>query len=174
MKRLVTLAVLISTIFFFQSCDEDSPTGVDFSDAPAPFDTTNAVSSTTSEDDLTIYIIEEGDGNFEVNKNDQIQVRFTGRTTDGEIFDSSYRNGSEEPSLFQNLTAGSSGNNSSLIEGFRRGLMGMTEGERRTIVVPSELGYGDSDSQQSQDSQTTDLSGETLIFDVELVEIVDP
>lgn len=174
MTRFFSFSALIILFLIFQSCGDNSPTGIDYSEAPAPFDTTNAVSSNHFDNGLKIYIIEEGDGNFEVTKNDQIQVRFTGRTTDGEIFDSSYRNGSNQPVTFNNLTAGSTsggrGSSSPLIDGFRIGLMGMIEGERRTIVVPPELGYSDS----QEGTSGFDLRAETLIFDVELVEIINP
>lgn len=173
MKQFATIFTLILIAFLMQSCG-DNATGPDYSEVPPPFDTTSAVSSTTTEDGLTIYVIEEGGGNFEVTKNDQIRVHFTGRTTDGEIFDSSYEDGSTEPTLFQNLTAvnrtGQFGSIPPLIDGFRIGLMGMQEGEKRTLVIPPSLGYGENPER----TQNEDLENETLIFDVELVEIVNP
>lgn len=39
----------------------------------------------------------------------------------------------------------------------------MHEGEKRTLVIPPELGYGDRDGHN--------LQNETLVFDIELLEI---
>lgn len=171
MKYTFHLIILVFSLFLVQSCGED-PSGPDFSMAPPPFDTTNAISKTTSDDGLVIYKIEEGFGAFEVVSRDQVIVSFTGRTTDGEIFDSSFRNGTSTTSRFNNLTpvpiSSGLGQISPLIDGFRRGLLGMKQGEKRTIVIPPELGYGDSQS----GTNSFNLKDETLIFDVELVQIV--
>lgn len=173
MNRFATITILILIIALIQSCADNS-TGPDFSEVPAPFDTTNSISSTTSDDGLTIYVIEEGGSNFAVTKNDQISVHFTGRKTDGTVFESSYEGGSTEPTTFQNLTAvprsGQFGTIPPLVDGFRRGLMEMQEGEKRTIVVPPSLGYEDS----REDTGGFDLRNDTLIYDVELVEILNP
>lgn len=173
MNRLAQILTLILAVFLFQSCGED-PSGPDFSTVPAPYDTTNAISSTTSEDGLTIYQISEGYGAFEVVSRDQVRIRFTGRTEAGKIFDSSYANGFTTPRTFANLTpvpiSGGIRTVSPLIDGFRRGILGMKEGEKRTVVVPPSLGYGDS----QEGTNGFDLRTNTLIFDIELVEILNP
>ncbi|HET6528514.1 MAG TPA: FKBP-type peptidyl-prolyl cis-trans isomerase, partial [Balneolaceae bacterium] len=98
---------------------------------------------------------------------DEVLVRYTGRTKDGEIFDSTYRNGATSRRL-SNLTpvtiSRPRGPVSPLIDGFRRGLLGMKEGEKRVLVIPPSLGYGDVEGH--------DLQNDTLIFDVELVAIL--
>lgn len=171
MKPFQHLIVIVLALFFIQSCGED-PSGPDFSEAPPPFDTTNAISKTTSPDGLIIYKIQEGFGAFDVVSRDQVRIRFTGRTTDGRIFDSSFANGFSTPRTFQNLTpvpiSSGFGQISPLIDGFRRGLIGMKEGEKRTVVIPPELGYGGSQS----GTNGFDLRNDTLIFDIELVEII--
>lgn len=173
MKTLAKLLILPAAILLIQACSNNS-TGVDFSDAPAPFDTTQAVNKTTTDDGLIIYVIEEGAGPFEVVVNDEVEVLFTGRTKDGTIFDSSYRNGSTVPSIFRNLTPVNKPAGAraipKLIEGFRRGILGMKIGERRTIIIPPSLGYGD-----SQDGTNGfNLRKDTLIFDIELDNIISP
>ena len=146
---------------------------------PEPYDISTAVSDTTTEDGLEIYVIEEGDGRSEVNFRDQVQVRYTGREENGEAFDSSYRNDLTEPTLFQNLTPVpktiSGRRVEPLIDGFRlgiiglkSGLTGMVEGEKRTIIVPAELGYGNS----NENDTGHQLQDKTLRFDVELVSIL--
>lgn len=151
---------------------------------PEPYDLSTAVKDTTTDKGLKIYVIEEGTGRSEVNFRDQVQVRYTGRIVKedgslGEAFDSSFRNGSTQPSIFQNLTPvpKASGNRriDPLIDGFRlgiigfkSGLTGMVEGEKRTIIVPPELGYGKSDDNDTGHR----LQDKTLRFDVELVAIL--
>ncbi|PNF31715.1 Peptidyl-prolyl cis-trans isomerase FKBP2 [Cryptotermes secundus] len=79
-----------------------------------------------------------------------------GTLEDGTEFDSSYNRG--EPLTF---TLGSG----QVIKGWDQGLMGMCEGEKRKLVVPSELGYGTSGAPPK-------IPGDaTLIFEVELVKI---
>ena len=75
---------------------------------------------------------------------------YTGRKTNGEVFDSSYKNSQTDPSIFS--VAG-------LIEGFTEGLIGMEEGGKRVIIVPPELGYA---------GTTNALYADTLVFDLEL------
>lgn len=171
MKYFKHLALIFLSLFLLQSCGED-PTGPDFSTVPAPYDTTAAVNTTITDDGLKIYEIAEGYGAFDVVSRDQVRLRYTGRTADGRIFDSSYSNGSTTPTTFRNLTTTTitTGFNqiSPLIDGFRRGILGMQEGEKRTVVIPPELGYGES----QEGTNGFDLRNDTLVFDIELVEIV--
>lgn len=171
MKYLSNFLIALSTILILQSCGKD-PAGPDFSSAPPPFDTTSAVSDTTTPDGLTIYTIQEGYGAFKVVSRDQVRIKYTGRTADGKIFDSTYQDGFSNARTFQNLTpipiSSGFGQVSPLIEGFRRGIIGMKPGEKRTVVVPPSLGYGEAE----EGTNGFDLREETLIFDIHLVEIV--
>ncbi len=173
-KLLIRFSIIPIMLVFLHSCG-DSSTGPNFDNVPPPFDTTAAVSDSTTEDGLKIYVMEEGEGEFEVVSRDQVVVFITGRTTDGEIFDSSYLN---EATGFQRtlsnltpVTVTYGGRQfPPLIEGVRRGVIGMKEGEARTLVIPPELGYG-----STEDGPTNSrLADETLIFDIEVVRIVYP
>lgn len=155
LRTLIPFLFLIILTLSFTACDDD-PFEIDYSSAPAPFDIENAERVET-ESGLVYYVIEEGGGAFEVKRRDQVTVYYTGRReSNGEIFDSSYRNGNPSPATFNSL-----GN---LIEGFREGLIGMKEGEKRVLIIPPELGYGN--------SETSSLRDETLRFDVELAQIL--
>lgn len=166
--QLVTLCL---AIFLIQGCGDDGGgffSGPDFENVPPPFDTTQAVSDSTTEDGLTIYVIEEGYGEFQVISRDGVSIRYTGRTEDGEIFDSTYKNGRTTGRLLNltETTIPGPGNQpiSPLIDGFRRGILGMVAGEKRVLVIPPSLGYGDVEGH--------DLQHDTLYFDIELVEIL--
>ena len=70
-----------------------------------------------------------------VKNGDKIKVHYTGRFEDGKVFDSSV---DREPLHVEVGTA-------QVIKGFEDGLLGMQEGERKTISVSPEEGYGQRD-----------------------------
>ncbi|HET8864757.1 MAG TPA: FKBP-type peptidyl-prolyl cis-trans isomerase [Gracilimonas sp.] len=156
LKNIFSVFILFLLTVSISSCDESNPFEVDYSDAPEPFDIENTT-MVESESGLVYYIVEEGSGAFEVEIRDAVRVYYTGRKVDtGEIFDSSYRNGNQSPTTFNSLD--------NLIEGFREGLIGMKEGEKRVLIIPPDLGYGD--------SPNSSLRNDTLRFDVELAAIL--
>lgn len=169
MRFFTFLLTLPLAVFFLQSCGEDDPFKIDYSEVPDPFVDIQQEADSTTEDGLRIYFVKSGNEILPaVTSNDQIRLRYTGRTADnGKIFESTWANGFDNPAVFRNLTPEpiNTGNNSvgPLIDGFRRGLIGMHEGEKRTLVIPPELGYGDRDGHN--------LQNETLVFDIELLEI---
>ena len=75
----------------------------------------------------------EGEG-AEILLHSKILVHYTGKLEDGTVFDSSYDRG--QPFSFQIGLR-------QVIEGWEQGLLGMKVGGKRTIFIPSELGYGD-------------------------------
>lgn len=85
----------------------------------------------------------------------RVVVHYTGRFSDGTIFDSSLTRG--EPFQFI-LGAGQ------VIQGWDQGIVGMKVGGKRTLTIPSELGYGPNDYGPIP-------GGSTLIFDVELLKV---
>ena len=100
----------------------------------------------------------EGDG-IEIVKHSKIQVHYTGKLQDGTKFDSSFDRG--EPFSFQIGLR-------QVIEGWEIGLMGMKVGGKRTLIIPSELAYGERGA--------GDLipPNATLTFDVEILAVQDP
>jgi FKBP-type peptidyl-prolyl cis-trans isomerase 2 len=66
-------------------------------------------------------------------KGDTVQVHYTGKTTDGEVFDSSQ---GRAPLEFE-VGAGQ------MIPGFDRGVEGMEVGDKKTIHIPALDGYGE-------------------------------
>lgn len=88
---------------------------------------------------------------------DVVSVHYTGWITDGTKFDSSVDRG--QPIEFL-LGA------RQVIKGWDEGVEGMKVGEERRLTIPSSLAYGD------QPRGKIIPAGATLIFDVELIDIV--
>ena len=64
---------------------------------------------------------------------DKISVHYTGKLTDGTLFDSSAE---REPLAFE-IGSGM------VIKGFDEGVMGMVMGEKKTVHIPAAEAYGD-------------------------------
>ncbi|HRH26353.1 MAG TPA: FKBP-type peptidyl-prolyl cis-trans isomerase [Candidatus Paceibacterota bacterium] len=83
-----------------------------------------------------------------------VTVHYTGKFTDGKVFDSSV---GKQPFSFI-LGAGQ------VIAGWDTGVAGMKVGGKRSLVIPSSLGYGPNDYGPIP-------GGSTLLFDVELLDV---
>jgi FKBP-type peptidyl-prolyl cis-trans isomerase len=86
---------------------------------------------------------------------DRVVVHYTGKFTNGQVFDSSVGRG--EP--FQFVLGGGQ-----VIKGWDQGIAGMRVGGKRTLTVPPELGYGPNDYGPIPGNST-------LVFDVELLKV---
>lgn len=86
----------------------------------------------------------------------KITVHYTGKLTNGQVFDSSVSRG--EPFTFD-LGA------NQVIQGWEQGFAGMKVGGKRTIVIPPTLGYGE------RGAGGVIPPNATLIFDVELLNV---
>jgi len=88
----------------------------------------------------------------------QLTMHYTGTLEDGTKFDSSLdRN---EPFKFQ-IGVGQ------VIQGWEEGVLGMCVGEKRRLIVPPQLGYGD------QGAGDIIPGGATLYFEIELLDTED-
>ena len=101
-------------------------------------------------------VIGEGAEAQDYNK---VVVNYTGTLEDGSVFDSSLNPG-REPFTFT-LGVGS------VIKGWDLGVKGMKVGGKRKLTIPSDLGYGD------KGAGNLIPPGATLIFEVELLEVVE-
>ncbi|KAF8584280.1 hypothetical protein K439DRAFT_1346395, partial [Ramaria rubella] len=91
-------------------------------------------------------------------KGDQLSMHYTGTLVDGTKFDSSVDRG--QPFNFRLGTG-------QVIKGWDQGLLSMCIGEKRKLRIPSSMGYGD------RGSPPTIPGGATLVFDVELLDILN-
>jgi FKBP-type peptidyl-prolyl cis-trans isomerase FklB len=103
---------------------------------------------------LQYKIIKEGTG-AKPGPTDKVKVHYEGKLTNGKTFDSSVERG--EPIEL---------NVNGVIPGWTEALQLMPVGSKWKLFVPSDLGYGDNGA-------GADIKpGATLIFDVELLDIV--
>lgn len=154
------LSLLVTLSLFILSCDDDRFFYVpDYSDVPAAFPRDES-KKTVRENGLIVYEVQEGYGNFVVNNRDVINGFYTGRLTDGKVFDSSYRDGNTNYTTLNIGGVSTQTGTFLFIEGFRQGFVGMKQGGKRVIVVPPNLGYGGNSNSQYQN--------DTLVFDIEV------
>jgi peptidylprolyl isomerase len=111
---------------------------------------------TTTESGLKYYDIVEGDGD-EATAGMAVTVDYTGWLTSNVKFDSSLDAG--QPFTF---TLGSGG----VIPGWDEGVAGMKVGGKRQLVIPAELGYGETGGGIIPPNAT-------LIFDIELLDVAE-
>ena len=104
---------------------------------------------------LAYYDIVLGEGDLPPGPTSTVRVHYSGYLNDGSKFDSSYDRG--QPTEFTL---------SGVIPGWTEGVGSMRVGGKRKLVVPFALAYG------PQGRPPTIPPKATLIFDVELIEIV--
>ncbi|MDO4461795.1 MAG: FKBP-type peptidyl-prolyl cis-trans isomerase [Bacteroidia bacterium] len=86
---------------------------------------------------------------------DKVKCHYEGRLIDGTVFDSSYKR--NQPTTFPL---------NGVIKGWTEILQLMKEGDKWQVFIPSELGYGE------RGAGDNIAPNETLIFDIELIEVV--
>ena len=104
---------------------------------------------------LRYIVTREGDGKAKPPKGTRVKVHYVGRLMDGKVFDSSLKRGKpiEIP-----IGVGK------VIRGWDEGIMDMTKGERRTLIIPPDLGYGE------RGYPGVIPPNATLVFETELVD----
>ncbi|HAK45930.1 MAG TPA: peptidylprolyl isomerase [Spirochaeta sp.] len=88
--------------------------------------------ATETESGLRFIVEKEGDGGDSPKMGTSVTTHYTGTLLDGTKFDSSVDRG--EPATFKI---------GQVIPGWNEALMDMTRGEKRTLIIPPELGYGE-------------------------------
>jgi FKBP-type peptidyl-prolyl cis-trans isomerase len=103
-------------------------------------------------DGLRYEVLAPGTGN-PPKPTDSVKVNYTGTLIDGNVFDSSERNG--KPAEFEL---------GKVIPGWTEGLQKIAKGGKMKLYVPPQLGYGD-------DGRPGIPPGSILVFDIELLDI---
>ena len=108
--------------------------------------------ATVTESGLRFLVEKPGQGSERPKSDTYVEVHYVGSLLDGKVFDSSR---DRDPVVFRV---------DQVIPGWQEALQGMRKGERRTLIVPPELGYGDRGVPRAGIPP-----GAYLIFDVELL-----
>ena len=103
---------------------------------------------------LMYVVLKEGVGE-RPKKGSMVVAHYNGTLLDGSTFDSSYKRG--QPFSFQ-VGMGQ------VIKGWDEAFLDMKKGEKRTLIIPYQLAYGE------QGFPPVIPSKATLIFDVELID----
>ena len=104
---------------------------------------------------LHYTVTKEGTGDSTPKVGDSVTAHYKGTLLNGVKFDSSYDRG--DPFVFQ-VGLGR------VIKGWDEAFLAMKKGEKRTLIIPSELGYG------SRGAGGSIPANATLLFDVELID----
>lgn len=105
--------------------------------AAAPFDSASVT-------ELTSEVLVEGTGT-EVANNSVIKANYFGWTSDGQIFDSTNKNGTTTPAEFTLVKPEESKDGSGVISGWVDGLKGKKVGSTIKITIPADQAYGSTD-----------------------------
>lgn len=153
MKKIIVIIILLiifvfSFYFLLQKSKENT--------FPENNQMQAMISGNNKNQDPKIEVLREGTGE-EVRNGDAVSVHYTGTLENGAKFDSSLDRGT--PFVFT-LGAGQ------VIKGWDLGILGMKVGEKRKLVIPSELAYGETGTPGGPIPPNA-----TLIFEVELMGI---
>lgn len=109
--------------------------------------------SVINESGLRYIVLAEGSGDSSPGMGTKVTVHYAGSLLNGKEFDSSIKRG--EPAEFAI---------GQVIEGWNEALQTMKKGEKRTLIIPPELGYGE------RGHPGVIPPNSFLIFDVELID----
>jgi len=127
--------------------------------AETPMPSQEAEQTPANPNKLGITIVKQGQGAGAV-AGDTVTVNYTGKLTNGTVFDSNTDPKFGHVSPFP-VTLGQN----QVIQGWEQGLLGIKMGEKRHLVIPASLGYAD------HGVGTIIPPNATLEFDVEAISI---
>lgn len=159
---IAVVIVLVVVVIFFGSKFFNQKVNIDTSVTLATINNNNMDQNNQNTDiatgaqDLVIKDVVIGTG-AEAKNGNLVEVHYTGKFADGKVFDSSISRGQPLP-----FTLGAR----QVIEGWDRGILGMKVGGKRTLTIPSDLGYG------ANGYPPVIPGNATLFFDVELVGVM--
>lgn len=169
------LYIIIAFSVIGTACNTDDPFRIpppDLTTVPEPFDLQN-IEPEEIIPGVQIYIHEEGFGPYYVTTRDEVWIYKTLRTDDGDIIYSTFSDNRVDPIPISMSIAGNYQNvfNFTVLlgynPGFKSGILGMKEGEKRTIVVQPEQGFRNVPS----GSMNAAYRENTLIYDIRVSRI---
>lgn len=104
---------------------------------------------------LRYVVRKQGTGDATPRFGDEVVAHYDGRLLDGTPFDSSYKRGA--PFTFKVGTG-------AVIKGWDEAFLSMKRGEKRTLIIPYWMGYGERGSPPNIPGRAT------LVFEVELID----
>jgi len=107
------------------------------------------------ESGLELKIISKNKDGASIDSNDKVKVHYIGRLDDGSIFDNSIERGA--PISFEVGKA-------NVIKGWDEGLSYLNEGDSAVLIIPPNIGYGDSQRGKIP-------ANSTLTFNIKVVEV---
>lgn len=150
--------IIISFIVFFALAGVGIYFGM-VKDTTSSGEDANKSTNMTTDSGLQITTTKDGTGET-VKNGDTVSMNYTGKLDDGTVFDSNVDPKFNHLTPFE-FTLGVG----MVIKGWDEGILGMKVGEKRTLVIPSDLAYGDSGIPGTIPGKAT------LTFDVELLGI---
>ena len=142
--RHICLALTFAIAFAAAAAGQTQP------DLPAPPDVAAPpADAVRTPSGMASKVLTPGSGTRHPRPNSRVTVHYTGWTTDGQMFDSSVKNG--QPATFSL---------DEVIPGWTEGLQMMVEGEKRRFWIPESLAYKGGGGPAGM-----------LVFDVELIRI---
>lgn len=157
-RQIILLAALVAAV----SCNSDivglEPPSDPASETFAPSLGVDISQMTRTAEGVYYRDVIPGTGLEATATADSVRIIYAGYLKDGKLFDSG--------TGVRFVLGG-------LIPGLRIGILGMKEGGRRKVVVPSELGYGRR-SRLDADNKILIPRQSTLIFDVDLLTVYNP
>ena len=176
MKTILTLSLSIAALLILASCSKQPAETASSTEDNGELETRVSALETTvdlildnpeiakikkmypdalsTESGLHYTVTKEGTGDSTPKVGDSVTAHYKGTLLNGVKFDSSYDRG--EPFVFQ-VGLGN------VIKGWDEAFLAMKKGEKRTLIIPSDLGYGPRGAGGSIPANAT------LLFDVELI-----
>lgn len=160
MMRKIVCGLLGFVLLYVASCKKDAGCGYSYQNIVAAaseqkavkaYLDSNGISATLDPSGLYYQIVQGGTGTTNPSLCSQIEVTYTGKLTNGQVFE-------------QKSTAFTLG---SVIEGLKIGIPMLNKGGRMVLYIPPSLAYGSNDV-KDQSGKIVIPANSILIFDITL------
>ncbi|MDE5606647.1 MAG: FKBP-type peptidyl-prolyl cis-trans isomerase, partial [Bacteroidales bacterium] len=174
-KETLTYVIKVEQIV----AEADFPAYLEAKMAEADMAQQKAIAAYLQENDLNVeptsdglYFIRTQAGKGKaIQQGSPVKFHYVGRLLDGTIFDTSIKEVAEENGLFHPMRnyepLSTMAGTGQMILGMDEGLLMMRQGDKATLIIPFQLGYGDRDLGPIP-------AYSTLIFEMEIVSVEDP